>query len=105
MNKKEILSEIKKHLKSNLGKDLNEVILFGSVASGKATEDSDYDILIILNKKYDWIYENKIMDLCYDIDLKYDILIDPHILSTEEINSIRGKQPIFVNAINSGIYA
>jgi len=101
----EILTELKEHLKSHLGNNLNKVILFGSMASGKATEDSDYDILIILNKKYDWRDENKIMDLCYDIDLKYNILIDPHILSTEEINSIRGKQPIFVNAINSGIYA
>lgn len=101
----EILNKLKEHLKSHLGNNLNEVILFGSMASGKATEGSDYDILIILNKKYDWRDENKIMDLCYDIDLKYNILIDPHILSTEEINTIRGKQPIFVNAINSGIYA
>lgn len=58
-----------------------------------------------MNKNYDNKYEERIIDLCYDIDLKYDVLIDPHILSTTELHSIRGKQPIFVNAINNGIRA
>jgi len=45
------------------------------------------------------------MDLCYDIDLKYDIVIDVHILSTNELESLRGKQPIFINALRTGLYA
>ncbi len=43
------------------------------------------------------------IDICYDIDLKHDILIDPHILTQDELTSIRGKQPIFINAMINGI--
>jgi predicted nucleotidyltransferase len=62
-------------------------------------------VLIVLNKDYDGKDENVILDLCYEIDLKYDILLDVHILSTKELTSPRGKQPVFSNAIKSGIYA
>ncbi len=80
-------------------------MLFGSQAKGKARSDSDYDILILLDRDYSGKDENKIPDICYEIDLKYNIIIDAHLLSLKELTSIRGKQPIFVNAINLGIYA
>ncbi len=49
--------------------------------------------------------ENKILDLCYDINIKHDIVLDVHILSKNEISSLRGKQPIYINAFKSGLYA
>jgi len=57
------------------------------------------------NKDYNKSDEDKILDICYDIDLKYDILIDVHLLSTNELETKRGKQPVFVNALKYGIYA
>ena len=101
----EMLSNLKKHLNSNLDNVVNEVILFGSQAKGIGNENSDYDVLLILNRKYNSKDENKILDLCYDIDLRYKIVLDVHILSQKEIDLPRGKQPIFNNAINRGIYA
>jgi predicted nucleotidyltransferase len=32
-------------------------------------------------------------------------LLDVHIISVKELNSIRGRQPVFQKAIKSGIYA
>jgi len=81
------------------------VILFGSQARGDSKEYSDYDVLIVLDKDYSGKDENQILDLCYDIDLKYNILIDAHLISSKELTSIRGRQPVFVNAIKSGIHA
>ncbi|MGE4587678.1 MAG: nucleotidyltransferase domain-containing protein [Mangrovibacterium sp.] len=100
-----ILSELKNHLIKNYGNSVKDVILFGSQARGDSNIFSDYDVLIILENDYSGKDENKILDLCYDIDLKYDILLDVHIISSKELKTIRGKQPIFVNAIKSGIYA
>jgi len=77
--------------------------LFGSQAKNIETDDSDYDILILMKSKKDWKTKDKVIDICYDIDLKHDILIDPHILAEEELTSIRGKQPIFINAMLNGI--
>ena len=101
----QILKALKSHLLSNYGNAIQEVILFGSRAKENASDASDYDVLIVLNKPYTGEDENKILDLCYDIDLEYDILLDVHILSSEELHSLRGKQPIYADAIKHGVYA
>ncbi|MCH7769419.1 MAG: nucleotidyltransferase domain-containing protein [Bacteroidetes bacterium] len=100
-----ILKELKQHLQCNYGTNVKEVILFGSQAAGTAVNYSDFDVLIVLENDYNYKDENNILDLCYDMDLKYNIIIDAHLISRKEINSLRGKQPIYINALNSGIYA
>ena len=105
IDKKTIIRELKKHLQEKLGNYILDVILFGSQAMGTSNHDSDYDILILVKTKPDWKIRSTISDFCYDIDLKYDIITDIHILSEGELNSLRGKQPIFQNAIQKGIYA
>jgi predicted nucleotidyltransferase len=100
-----ILADLKSHLLKNYGKSVNDVVLFGSHARGDSNENSDYDVLIVLENDYSGRDENRILDLCYDIDLKYNILIDLHLISTKELTSIRGRQPVYVNAIKSGIHA
>jgi predicted nucleotidyltransferase len=100
-----ILKDLKTHLKKHFGNEIKDVILFGSRISDAAGIDSDYDFLIILQKKPDWRKKRIISDICYDIDLRYNIITDIHVLSESEINSLRGKQPIFQNAIKGGLYA
>ena len=105
MDKMTILSDLKGKLKDLYPDSLKSVILFGSRAKGTDTGVSDFDVLILMDKDYTWRDENKILDICYDIDLKYNILIDAHLLSTKELNTLRGRQPLFMNALNYGIYA
>jgi uncharacterized protein len=100
-----IVKDLKTRLSSQLADNLKDVILFGSQLTENYSEDSDYDILIIVKEKADWKLERMISDICYEIDLKYGILTDTHILAENEVNSPRGKQPIFYNAINEGYYA
>jgi predicted nucleotidyltransferase len=104
-NNIKILKDLKSHLKKYFGNDIKDVILFGSRISDAAGIDSDYDFLIILQEKPDWKKKRIISDLCYDIDLRYNIITDTHVLAESEINSLRGKQPIFQNALKSGLYA
>jgi len=105
MNNKAVLNDLNDLLKARFADNLKEVVLFGSQADGTAHKDSDYDFLIILKEKADWKIEGEISDLCYEIDLKYNIITDIHILSEGELSTIRGKQPIFVNALSKGIHA
>lgn len=100
-----ILFDLKKILAKRFNENLKDVILFGSQLTENYTEDSDYDILIIVKQKTDWELEREISDLCYDIDLKYGILTDTHVLSVSDIDSPRGNQPIFLNAISNGYHA
>lgn len=101
-----ILKEVKKTLVSRFGDDIHDVVLFGSRATGEAHQNSDYDVLIILNRAYDWEYEGKLISAIYDLELEYDIFIDTKIISTDELHhTLRGKQPLYVDAIQQGIHA
>jgi len=100
-----ILNDLKMHLQSEYKDALKDIILFGSQATGKSKKNSDYDILIVLKENYNARDENKIYDLCYDIDLKYNIVIDAHIISQFELATLRAKQTMFHTALNTGIYA
>ena len=70
----EILKELKEVLSRSFGDKIDRVILFGSRCKGTGHTYSDYDILIILSTDYDWMMEDNILNICYDIDLKYDLL-------------------------------
>ena len=103
MNQLRIIKDLKKLLLNKFPDYLDKVILFGSQVTGNAREYSDYDILIILKTDYDWKLENKMLDVCYDIDLKYDILTDVKLISNKELNTIKGKQPFILNAFEKGL--
>ncbi|NQT25673.1 nucleotidyltransferase domain-containing protein [candidate division KSB1 bacterium] len=105
IDKNKIVSEIKAYLNQNFGPSVRQVILFGSHVKDLDKPYSDFDVLIVLDKDYSWQDENRILDLCYDIDLKYDILIDAHLLSDRELSSQRGRQPFIENAFKNGLAA
>jgi predicted nucleotidyltransferase len=104
-NNKIIISEVNNILRDRLSDNLKDVVLFGSRSNGKFHKDSDYDILIVLKNKVDWKKEREISDWCYEIDLKYNVITDMHIISESEFTTLRGKQPIFINAIEKGFHA
>jgi predicted nucleotidyltransferase len=103
MDNKKILKELKALLIENFSDCIDKVILFGSQALNTAKDYSDYDILVILKKDYDWQLEDSILSLCYEIDLKYDILTDVKLISRNELTTIKGKQPFILNALQHGL--
>lgn len=105
VDKKLVLNDLNNLLRDRFADNLKDVVLFGSQAKGTAHKYSDYDFLIILKQKADWKLEREISDLCYEIDSKYDILTDIHILSEEDLSTLRGRQPIFVDALANGLHA
>jgi len=105
IDKTVIIKELKNNLFLRFNDDLKDLVLFGSQLNAKTSSDSDFDILIILKNKANWKTEREISDLCYEIELKYGIITDTHILSEDELEMPRGKQPIFVNALAKGFHA
>ncbi len=104
-DKIKILEDLKHDLSANLHENLKDVVLFGSQLSDEKKIDSDYDILIVVKGKTDWKLERLISDICYEIDLRYNIITDTHVLGEDELETIRGKQPVFINALNNGYHA
>jgi len=105
-NSNQIINEIKNVLTTEYGELIQSIVLFGSRAKGNATQDSDYDLLVILNRDIDWKFEKQLSKTFYRIELEKDIFTDPHYISVNQLsNSIVGKDPLFTNAIKYGIYA
>jgi predicted nucleotidyltransferase len=101
-----LAKEIKEILNIHLDGLIEEVIIFGSRIKRTARTDSDYDVLIILKGNDTREIRRKISDLCYDLDLKYDIFLDTQVITLDEINyGIWGKHPVFMDAIKEGVHA
>lgn len=106
INNIELLKLLKAALQQRFGSVIRDVILFGSQAMGTAHEDSDYDVVIVLTQQYDWQFRDRVLDVIYDLELQYDILINTFLISTHELrHTLRGAQPLFVNALKHGVYA
>jgi uncharacterized protein len=102
----QLAKEIKQYLNDSLDNIVSDVVIFGSRVKGQATKNSDYDVLIVKNINYNRKVQKSINDLCYDLDLKYNIFLDTQIISEFELkNSIRGKHPVFKNALKEGLHA
>lgn len=78
INQKEFLAAIKSTVHSF--DDAAEVILFGSRARGDYEEDSDWDILVLTDRKVDTATEWAMIDSMFELEMKYaqviSLLID-----------------------------
>jgi predicted nucleotidyltransferase len=101
-----ILHEAKTRLVAAFGDRIKDVILFGSRAWGKPHRWSDWDFLVVVRGEYDWQTVRAIRYIMADIDLDYDVFTQALVVSEDELQySLRGRQPIFIDAIHKGIYA
>ena len=72
--------------------------LFGSIARGDNTENSDIDIMVklpIVNRKI----EEDLYNIAYELELEYDCLIDVIVLPDNIGNNI----PIYANIEKEGV--
>ena len=92
-----IAKEFAKTIKSD---DIKLIMLFGSVARGEDTEESDIDILIVSPNADDLRY--KINRIAVDIILEKDEVISPHLMTEEHFNKTRNN-PFLTNVLNEGV--
>ncbi len=82
-----------------------QIILFGSHARGDAKKDSDWDILILLNKPSVSLKdEQKFRHKLYDIELETGEVISTFVYSLEEWNGKMSVTPLYQSVKNDGVY-
>ncbi len=99
-----VLREIKAKLKEEYQEQFDKLILFGSVARDEMTEESDIDVLVMMNKGKDleWREEKKISDLFFDFMLEYDLIIDLKCFDKSKLNTMWGRTPFMETVLKEG---
>jgi len=81
-----------------------EVYLYGSQARGDAKRLSDWDLLILLNRKIiSFDFETRFMDEFYEIELETGEIISPLIYSKNDWNTNHSITPLFENIKREGV--
>lgn len=98
-----ILKKLQNALLTHYGEKLSQVILFGSQARGEASEDSDIDVLVVLEDQTEAFareYENW-SDWVSDELLESGELVNLIITSRQRYDAV--KSPLYLNARSEGI--
>ena len=89
MKIKKVLEEFKREIEKLYRKRLKNVILYGSWARGDATQESDIDVLVVLEGKVISGEEiDRMIDIIVEINLKYGVLISVYPVSKEDYLTI-----------------
>jgi predicted nucleotidyltransferase len=97
-----MIQEVKEVLDKLYQKQLSDVILFGSNVSGSYKEESDIDLLAILEKIEDIKSDKqKYLPLISELSLKYDKVFSIVLFSKEDFQN--KKTPLLLNIRQEGI--
>ena len=101
---KQLLTKFKNGLVQVYGERLKAVYLFGSYARGDYDENSDLDVMIILDtyKSY-WDELVLTSELASDLSLEYEVTISRTIMTEEKWK--KGELPVLINVRAEGIPA
>ena len=104
-NLKKILQEIAELLHNVYGERLRAVILYGSVARGTQTKDSDVDIMVLIEGTDEELrrYEEKLGDVSTDLALKYLRVFSIIDVKYQEYMEWRTISPFYKNVDREGV--
>ncbi len=99
-----ILDEFRAEVEKLYSKKLKDIVLYGSWARGDATEESDIDLLIVLQGKVIPGKEvDRMINIITDINLEYGVLLSVYPISEEDYSTV--KSPLLINVRREGISA
>jgi predicted nucleotidyltransferase len=99
-----ILKEFREEIEKLYGKRLKSIILYGSWARGDATEESDIDVLIVLEGEVIPGKEiDRMIDIITEINLKHGVLVSVYPVSKEDYSTINS--PLLINVRREGVPA
>ena len=99
------LAEIRDGLSVLFGAKLEKVLLYGSYARGEQDDESDVDILAVVNLPVEALdeYESPVLDLAVGLGLRYDALFSVLLQDAATFRKYNRVMPFFVNVLREGI--
>lgn len=86
-----------------LGNNLVRIVLYGSVARGTNTEESDVDIALLMHGRMDSDTEDRLSDFVVDMDLKYDKVFSLIDIDVEHFREWMTALPFYQNVEKEGV--
>lgn len=104
-NIRKLLEELADLLCQIYGDKLRAVILYGSVARGTQTNDSDIDIMVLVDGNNDELrqYNEKLSDVSTEISLKYLKVLSVVDISYQEYLDWMHISPFYKNVSEEGV--
>ena len=98
----EVVTRCKTALERHYGAQFKGLVMYGSLARNQADATSDIDLLVLLNRPFDYFNElRRIVDLLYPIQLESERLISAKPASLDEFES--GSLQLYRNARRDGV--
>ena len=99
--------QIEKELVAGFLEILNEklvsVILYGSVARGTASGESDNDVALLIKGSLSYDVEDKLSDFIVDMNLKYDKIFSVIDIDIDDYEKWKAVIPFYKNVKQDGI--
>lgn len=100
---KNILMELVNGIVKIMANKLVSIVLYGSVARGTNTEESDVDIALIMHGGLDFDTEDRLSDFIVDMNLKYDKVFSVIDIDIEHFQKWIKALPFYQNVEREGI--
>lgn len=101
----EIINILALKAREIFGDKLKDVILFGSFARENASDESDIDIMLLVDMDRTNLsqYKNDICKISSDLGMQYNILVSPILQDINEYNKFKDDLPFFRNVMCEGV--
>lgn len=102
---KTVLKEVKNASERLYGDSLSKIILYGSYARGDNTEESDIDIMIILDCNEEEIrrFRNQTAEMASDISLEQEVFLSVLLRDKQHFENYLDVLPFYKNIEREGI--
>lgn len=84
-------------------KNMSAIILYGSVARGEATDESDIDIAIVIKKEMDNQTKRRFISWAADMDIRYERVFSIVDIQEENMKKWERVLPFYQNIRKEGI--
>ena len=101
-NLQEVFEKMIPGFQTIFGNVLEKVILYGSVARGTQTMESDVDIAVIV-RKYTEDMHDKMIDLTVDLELEYNKVLSVLLIDYDNFREWEDVLPFYKNMKKDGI--
>lgn len=99
----QLISRINSELKKKFKEKLDKIILFGSYARGEYDNESDIDLLVLIDDEEPKKYNDEIVDFEVDLTIKYGVLPSIILRNTSYYNENKEIIPFFRDVTNEGV--